>query len=191
MVKALSAFLDCCYLVRRASINQDQLCAIQEALDRFHQYRKVFETTGIREKGFSLPQQHAMMHYLGHIVAFAAPSGLCSSITESMHIRAVKKPWRRSSRNNPLLQMLSTNTRLSKLSAFRCSLITQGMLSNPCDLAPTPPDTNGNEDTPTHEQPQNNTTTNNDEHTLPGVLNHVVLAHTRGKCHINSPSSSY
>ena len=124
MVKAIAAFLDFCYLVRRPSINQDHLHAIQEALDRFHQHRKIFETTGVRENGFSLPRQHAMVHYVSHIIAFGAPTGLCSSITESMHIRAVKKPWRRSSRNHPLLQILRTNARLSKLTAFWHSLVT-------------------------------------------------------------------
>lgn len=165
MVKAIAAFLDFCYLVRRPSINQDHLRLIQEALDRFHKYRKVFQTSGVREKGFSLPRQHSMVHYIRHIVSFGAPSGLCSSITESMHIRAVKKPWRRSSRHEPLLQILQTNTRLSKLSTFRRSLFTQGMLSEsqrPPEPAPPP-------DTGTHEDPQ------------PGLLNHVILARTKGK----------
>jgi len=172
MVKAIAAFLDFCYLVRRPSINQDHLCAIQEALGRFHRYRKVFETTGVREKGFSLPQQHAMMHYISHIIAFGAPSGLCSSITESMHIRAVKKPWRRSSRHHPLLQILRTNTRLGKLSAFRRSLIAQGMLGETCDP-----------DLPTHEQPTISTSMDGNEDPPAGVLNHVVLARTKGKRH--------
>lgn len=227
MVKALAAFLDFCYLVRHPSINQDQLFAIQEALDRFHRYRKVFERTGIREKGFSLPRQHAMVHYVGHIIAFGAPNGLCSSITESMHIRAVKKPWRRSSRNNPLPQMLSTNTRLSKLAAFRRSLINRGMLDDPRNLAPpvhcqqhgtpsdsdsnsntscqrphttstatpttdsnshrrrrtttTPPETDVDDELPACQRTPNTTTPPEATRAPPGVLNHVVLARTRGK----------
>jgi hypothetical protein len=173
MVKAIAAFLDFCYLVRRPSINQDHLRAIQEALDRFHRYRKVFQTTGVREKGFSLPRQHAMMHYIHHIIAFGAPSGLCSSITESMHIHAVKKPWRRSSRHHPLLQILRTNTRLSKLSAFRRSLVSRGMLGETCDPAPPPqrqpPD------------PTNPINMDGCEDPPSGVLNHVMLARTKGK----------
>lgn len=172
MVKAIAAFLDFCYLVRRPSINQDHLCAIQEALDRFHKYRKIFQTTGVREKGFSLPRQHAMMHYINHIVAFGAPSGLCSSITESMHIRAVKKPWRRSSRHHPLLQILRTNTRLDKLAAFRRSLVARKMLGETCD-----PDLSARERPPDPERP---TSTSGDEDLPASVLNHVVLARTKG-----------
>ena len=176
MVKAITAFLDFCYLVRRPLINQDHLRSIQEALDRFHQYRKVFQTTGVRLKGFSLPRQHSMNHYLHHIISFGTPSGLCSSITESMHIRAVKKPWRRSSRHDPLPQILQTNTRLGKLSAFRRSLVAQGVLSETQDPVPltgqqppsptNPPNIESNEDPP------------------PGLLNHVVLARTKGKYNI-------
>lgn len=173
MVKAIAAFLDFCYLVRRPSINQDHLRLIQEALDRFHQYRKVFQTTGVHQKGFSLPQQHSMVHYIHHIIAFGAPSGLCSSITESMHIRAVKKPWRRSSRHNPLLQILQTNTRLSKLSTFWHLLVTQGMLHETHNLV-----------SQTHQQRSNPIThpdVESSEDLPPGLLNHVVLARTKGK----------
>ncbi|EPQ59878.1 hypothetical protein GLOTRDRAFT_103769 [Gloeophyllum trabeum ATCC 11539] len=59
---------------------------------------------------------------------FGSPNGVCTSITESKHIRAVKEPWRRSSRNNPLGQMLVTNQRLDKLAAMRPVLEGSGML---------------------------------------------------------------
>ncbi|KIJ16060.1 hypothetical protein PAXINDRAFT_76254, partial [Paxillus involutus ATCC 200175] len=42
---------------------------------------------------------------------FGAPNGLCPSITESKHITAVKKPWRRSNKHNALGQILRTNQR--------------------------------------------------------------------------------
>lgn len=60
---------------------------------------------------------------------FGAANGLCSSITESKHIKAVKQPWRRSSRNELLGQMLLINQRLDKLSALRVELSSHGMLS--------------------------------------------------------------
>ncbi|KZP05117.1 hypothetical protein FIBSPDRAFT_766326, partial [Athelia psychrophila] len=59
---------------------------------------------------------------------FGAPNGLCSSITETKHIRAVKEPWRRSSRFNALGQMLVTNQRLDKLAAMRVDFARRGML---------------------------------------------------------------
>jgi hypothetical protein len=64
------------------------------------------------------------------IRAFGAPNGLCSSITESKHIKAVKEPWRRSSRFNPLNQILLTNQRLDKLAASRADFAKRDMLDD-------------------------------------------------------------
>jgi hypothetical protein len=118
MVRAFEAYLDFCYLVRRNVLTEDTLQAIDQAVARFHQYREVFRTEGVREN-FSLPRQHAIVHYRPHIENFGAPNGLCTSITESKNIIAVKKPWCRSSKYNALGQMLITNQRLDKLAAAR------------------------------------------------------------------------
>ena len=130
MVRALSAFLDFCYLVRRSVLNEATLDAIDAAVDRFHQERTVFITSGVRVH-LSLPRQHAMVHYRELIELFGAPNGLCSSITESKHIRAVKEPWRCSNRFNALGQMLVTNQRLDKLAAARRWFMERGMLDGP------------------------------------------------------------
>jgi hypothetical protein len=101
---------------------------LKDAISRFHMFRKVFAP--IRgTKGFSLPRQHAIAHYPELIRSFAAPNGVCTSITESKHIRAVKEPWRRSNRNNALFQMLTTNQRLDQLSAARDVFTKRGMLN--------------------------------------------------------------
>jgi len=131
IVRMFSAFLDFCYYARRNSLNEDALDHLQDALERFHKHRCIFQEKGVREcgpKGFSLPRQHSMNHYQHLIQEFGAPNGLCSSITESKHIKAVKKPWRRSNRFNALGQMLLTNQRLDKLAAARVDFKNRGML---------------------------------------------------------------
>ncbi|KAG1882265.1 hypothetical protein F4604DRAFT_1879625 [Suillus subluteus] len=80
MVRAFRALLEFCYLVRHNVVTEDTLNQIQDALCRFHQYRKIFDV---------------------------------------VHIKAVKEPWRWSSRHNALGQMLVTNQRLDKLAASR------------------------------------------------------------------------
>ncbi len=97
-------------------------------LAEFHRLRTIFEEVGISPDGFALPRQHALVHYVRSIQLFGSPNGLCSSITESRHITAVKRPWRRSSRNKPLGQILKTLTRLSKLAAIRAEFARRGML---------------------------------------------------------------
>ncbi|KAK6981749.1 hypothetical protein R3P38DRAFT_2578132 [Favolaschia claudopus] len=131
MLRALGAFLDFCYLVRRNVINEATLNAINDALARYHEERVIFEESGVCPNGFCLPRQHSLVHYAYLITQFGAPNGLCSSITESKHIKAVKQPWRRSSRHNALEQMLTINDRLDKLAAARIDFTERGMLSAP------------------------------------------------------------
>ena len=87
--------------------------------------------TGI-QSNFLLPRQHSMIHYSLFICQFWAPNGLCSSIMESKHIRAVKEPWCWSSRNNALGQMLVKNQQVDQLVAACMDFTTQGMLTETC-----------------------------------------------------------
>lgn len=130
-MRTFRAFLEFCYIVRRDVISENHLSQLRDALARFHLHRQVFITTGIRSN-FELPRQHSMVHYESLIRQFGAPNGLCSSITESKHIRAVKEPWRRSSRNNALGQILVMNQRLDHLSAARTDFTARGMLNGTC-----------------------------------------------------------
>jgi hypothetical protein len=132
MVRALRAFLEFCYLARRDVIDTVTLASMDDALARFHHYRTIFEGCGVRPDGFCLPRQHSLVHYTSLIRAFGAPNGLCSSITESKHIKAVKEPWRRSNQYDALGQMLLTNQRLDKLAAARVDFTDRGMLKGTC-----------------------------------------------------------
>jgi hypothetical protein len=68
------------------------LDTLDEALDKFKELREVFRVPGVRPDSFSsLPRMHSIFHYRRHIEDFGAPGGLCSSITESCHITAVKR----------------------------------------------------------------------------------------------------
>ena len=130
MVLAISAFLEFCYLVRRSQIDSATLDQIEAAVAHFHQEREIFTQTGVRTD-FSLPRQHSLSHYRFLIQQFGAPNGLCSSITESRHITAVKEPWRRSNHHEPLGQMLLTNQRLDKLASLRVDFVARRMLQGP------------------------------------------------------------
>jgi len=143
MVQAISSFTDFCYLARRSILDEDTLDTMDHALAEFHTHREFFREAGVRPTGFSLPRQHSLTHYRQLVEAFGAPNGLCSSITESFHIKAVKEPWRRSNRHEPLGQMLVTNQRLDKLAAFRIYLGTHTAPSPQGSLEPEP-DSQGN-----------------------------------------------
>ncbi|KAF9007427.1 hypothetical protein BDQ17DRAFT_1388955 [Cyathus striatus] len=133
VVHTLAAFLEFCYLVQHSIINEKTLLQIDHT-------REIFIETGVRDT-ISLPRQHSVVHYRWLIQQFGAPNGLCSSITESKHIKAVKEPWQRSNHHNALGQMLLTNQRLDKLSAMRVHLQSQGFLGTPM-VSIDPPDNN-------------------------------------------------
>ncbi|EDR03732.1 uncharacterized protein LACBIDRAFT_306911 [Laccaria bicolor S238N-H82] len=116
MVQCISTFLDACYIARRADITQESLAALQTAIERFHTHREIFCTSG----------------------EFGAPGGLCSSITESRHITAVKRPWRRSNHYEALGKMLLTNQQLDKLLRACADFIERRMLP-PSHLPPPKP----------------------------------------------------
>lgn len=128
MVQATRAFLEFCYIARRDILDTKSLSELEDALKRFHAHRKIFQECGVRADGFNLPRQHSLTHYHQLIREFGAPNGLCSSITESKHIKAVKEPWRRSNRFNALGQMLLTNQRLDKLAAAQVDFVHRKML---------------------------------------------------------------
>ena len=133
VVRCFHAFLDFCYIARMSILTRSTLDRLDDALGRFHTYRVVFQQLGVRDptSGFSLPRQHAMVHYREHIENFGAPNGLCSSITESKHITVVKRPWRRSSRYNAIKQIMLTNQRMEKLAFARIQFTSQGILKFP------------------------------------------------------------
>ena len=93
MVECIAALLDFSYLARRPSHTSFTLDAMSDVLHHFHMLHTIFKEVGVRPDGFSLPQQHALVHYVHSIKLFGSPNGLCSSITESKHINAVKRPW--------------------------------------------------------------------------------------------------
>lgn len=128
MIECITAFLKFAYLARRPSHDQHSLARLEAALDRYHDLRIIFVETGVRPDGFALPRQHALVHYMRMIQRFGSLNGVCTSISESRHISAVKRPWRASNRNKPLIQILERNTRLSKLAAARIEFGRRGML---------------------------------------------------------------
>ena len=132
IIKTLNSFLDFCYIARQNILTEDSLNSLDAALENFHRHREIFRLSGVRPDGFSLPRQHSLMHYHRHIKNFGAPNGLCSSITESKHIAAVKKPWRRSNRCEALKQMLVINSRNDKLAAAHSDFSSRGMLLGTC-----------------------------------------------------------
>ncbi len=104
------------------------LIQIEQALQDFHHYCEIFRAIGVCNN-FSLPQQYSLNHYARHIREFGAPNELCSSITKSHHIKAIKQPYRQSSWFEALSQILLINQRNNKLAATCADFRNQRMLA--------------------------------------------------------------
>jgi len=98
----MSAFLDTCYIACHQDINNNALNSFEDALGRFMHLHEVFCTLDVRPTGFALPRQHSLVYYCHQVKDFGALGGLCSSITESCHIMAIKKPWCHSNHSEPM-----------------------------------------------------------------------------------------
>ncbi|KAK7054546.1 hypothetical protein VNI00_003744 [Paramarasmius palmivorus] len=133
VVRTLAAFIEACYLIRRDIHTEDTIREISRQIEIFHRERVIFQQLDVKDT-FSLPRQHSLSHYPQLIAEFGSPNGLCSSITESKHISAVKEPWRRSSRNEPLSEMLVINERMDKMAWAEADFRHRGMLAGPATL---------------------------------------------------------
>lgn len=96
IVQSIATFIDACYIAHRNVITGPALEHFRVCVKKFHTLQNIFIEAGVRAS-ISLPRQHALDHYYYVIHLFGSPNGLCSSITESKHIKSVKEPWHRSS----------------------------------------------------------------------------------------------
>lgn len=109
--------MEACYIVHQNAISTPILDKFKDCVDNFHELCDIFITLGVCSS-ISLPHQHALAHYYYSIQLFSSPNGLCSSITESKHIKAVNEPWWWSSHYKALSQMLTILMHLEKLSTL-------------------------------------------------------------------------
>ena len=129
MIRAMRTVLDFVYIVRRPVFTQETLKEIEILTSELQKYRDVYRKEGVRS-GFFIPKEHIIEHFLYFLTLFGAPNAVCTSITESMHIRAVKDAYRRSNKNEEMAQMLLTNQRMDKLNAARIDFEHHGMTSS-------------------------------------------------------------
>ncbi|KAH9829324.1 uncharacterized protein C8Q71DRAFT_863392 [Rhodofomes roseus] len=132
LVRMAHEYLEFAYRIRHPVQTDKKLDECETHLAEYHRHREYLRHTGVPPDGFSIPRQHSHGHTPRHTWNFGALYGLCTSLTESKHIKAVKEPWRRSNRYHALGQMLLTNQRLDKLAAARVDFTARGMLDGTC-----------------------------------------------------------
>ncbi|TFY69251.1 hypothetical protein EVJ58_g533 [Rhodofomes roseus] len=128
LVRMTHEYLEFAYRIWHPIQTDTKIKECETHLTAYHRHREFLRDAGVRPDGFSIPRQHSHGHMPRHTWNFGALYGLCTSLTENKHIKAVKEPWRRSNRYHALGQMLLTNQRLDKLAAARVDFTARGML---------------------------------------------------------------
>jgi hypothetical protein len=119
--------MDACYIACQNAISASVLECFRGCIEKFHELCEAFIACGVHKK-LSLPCQHAFNHYYSLIQSFGSPNGLCSSITESKHVKAVKDTWCWSSCFKAIAQIVVTLLWLHKMAAARQHFTSLGML---------------------------------------------------------------
>ncbi|EJD40422.1 hypothetical protein AURDEDRAFT_70060 [Auricularia subglabra TFB-10046 SS5] len=101
---AARALVDFIYSARMPVHNDDTLRFMDDALNRFHEHKKVFLETGTRPH-FNIIKLHKLQHYVPHIRAYGAAASYSSEAPERMHIDYCKEAYRASNRRDYLAQM--------------------------------------------------------------------------------------
>ncbi|KAI0048603.1 hypothetical protein FA95DRAFT_1490591 [Auriscalpium vulgare] len=104
VVRTVRALLDFLYLAQYPSHSDITLAYLQEALQRFHDNKHVFEDLGIREH-FDIPKLHGLLHYVDSIKLFGTTDNYNTEATERLHIDYAKDAYRSTNHKDAFPQM--------------------------------------------------------------------------------------
>ncbi|OCH83751.1 hypothetical protein OBBRIDRAFT_808769 [Obba rivulosa] len=119
VVQAVRAVLDFIYLASLQSHTTQTLELLQDALQRFHNFKDVFVELGARSKShFNIPKIHAMQHYVDMIMLFGSADGFNTESPERLHIDYAKDAYRASNHRDYLIQMVTWLQRQEAVDSF-------------------------------------------------------------------------
>ncbi|QRV95463.1 hypothetical protein RhiJN_23481 [Ceratobasidium sp. AG-Ba] len=108
VVRAARALLDFLYLSHLSSVTNDELYAMEDALNTFHSHKDVFEELRAvaTAAGFhGIPKIHMVSHYAHLIRQLGTPDGYNTKTSERLHIDFAKLGYRASNKVNATKQM--------------------------------------------------------------------------------------
>lgn len=108
VVRAARSLMDFMYLSHAASLSDEDLNAMDDALRTFHDHKDVFQELGAvaTDKGFhGIPKIHMISHYTHLIRELGTPDGYNTETSERLHIDFAKMGYRASNKVNAVKQM--------------------------------------------------------------------------------------
>lgn len=114
LVRSVWALLDFLYLAQYPIHTDDSLDAMDAALRRFHDNKKIFITLGVRQH-FNLPKLHFARHYVYKIRLFGTTDNVNTEYTERLHIDLAKDAYRATNHKDEYPQMTTWLERKEKI----------------------------------------------------------------------------
>jgi hypothetical protein len=107
MLRVARVLLDFMYLAHSSSLTDDEIDAMDRALETFHENKADLVRLRAIEGGkfHTIPKLHMMQRYTHLIRRLGTPDGYNTETSERLHIDFAKSGYRASNRVNPLKQM--------------------------------------------------------------------------------------
>jgi hypothetical protein len=104
VVSVVHSSLDFGYLAHMASMTDEDLTDMDQALQEFHQHKSALVSEGIMTftQFDNIPKLHMILHYTGSICQLGTPDGYSNKLPESLHTEFVKTPWRKTSMHDTI-----------------------------------------------------------------------------------------
>ncbi|KAG8685595.1 hypothetical protein FRC11_010354, partial [Ceratobasidium sp. 423] len=131
VVRVAHALMDFMYLAHRASLTDEDLDAMEDALRTFHDNKDVFKELGAvtMDKGFhGIPKLHMISHYIHLIRELGTPDGYNTETSERLHIDFAKMGYRASNKVNATKQMALYIQQLEAIAMHAAYLEEKGKL---------------------------------------------------------------
>ncbi|CUA75367.1 Leucine--tRNA ligase [Rhizoctonia solani] len=130
-VTATSSMMDVFFRLRLPQVDEDDLGAINEGLERFHHYKRVFVDHGAFTNRWGwngVPKLHMASHWTHQIRQLGTPDGYDTEITERLHRHAVKNPYHQTSKVNAIPQMILRLQRKETWAEARAKFVRAGLV---------------------------------------------------------------
>ncbi|THH15756.1 hypothetical protein EUX98_g9415, partial [Antrodiella citrinella] len=114
LVRAVRAVLDFLYLAQYPVHTEHTLALLDDALDRFHANKGIFEDLGVRES-WGIPKLHFLKHYARLIRRLGTADNFNTEYTERLHIDMAKDAYEATNSKDEFPQMMLWLERREKI----------------------------------------------------------------------------
>jgi hypothetical protein len=104
LICAVRAMLDFLHLAQYPLHSTETLACMKDALDQFHDNKKIFLDLGIHTT-FAIPKLHGLDHYMHSIKLFGTTDNYNTEFTERLHIDLAKDAYRATNHKDEYPQM--------------------------------------------------------------------------------------